>query len=98
MSANVAAVTPPPAAKSGLSKREGVLARLARDRVALVAAIVLTAIVLAAIGAPLLAPYDPYFTDLSIAMQPPSAEPTRMTWPKRNVRNTEMVEMQLSVR
>ena len=74
MSANVAAVTPPPAAKSGLSKREGVLARLARDRVALVAAIVLTAIVLAALGAPLLAPYDPYFTDLSIAMQPPSAE------------------------
>ena len=74
MSANAAVVTTPPAAKSGLSKREGVLARLARDRVALVAAILLTAIVLAAIAAPLLAPYDPYFTDLSIAMQPPSAE------------------------
>ncbi|MBP8306864.1 MAG: ABC transporter permease [Burkholderiaceae bacterium] len=74
MSANAAVVTPAPAAQGGLSKREGVLARLARDRVALVAAILLTAIVLAAIGAPLLAPYDPYFTDLSIAMQPPSAE------------------------
>ena len=74
MSANAAAVTPAATVQGGLSKREGVLARLARDRVALVAAILLTAIVLAAIAAPLLAPYDPYFTDLSIAMQPPSAE------------------------
>ena len=74
MSADAAVVTPVPTAQGGLSKREGVLARLARDRVALVAAILLTTIVLAAIAAPLLAPYDPYFTDLSIAMQPPSAE------------------------
>ena len=29
---------------------------------------------LAAIFAPLVAPYDPYFTDLTIVMQPPSAE------------------------
>ena len=28
----------------------------------------------------------------------PSAEPIRMIWPKRRVRNTKMVEMQLSVR
>ena len=28
----------------------------------------------------------------------PSAEPIRMIWPKRSVRNTKMVEMQFSVR
>jgi ABC-type dipeptide/oligopeptide/nickel transport system permease subunit len=51
-----------------------VRARLARDRVAAGGGGVAGLIVLAAIAAPLLAPYDPYFTDLSIAMQPPSAE------------------------
>ena len=74
MSADAAVVTPTPADQASLSRREGVLARLARDRVALVAAIVLGVIVLAALGAPWLSPYDPYFTDLSKAMQPPSAE------------------------
>jgi ABC-type dipeptide/oligopeptide/nickel transport system permease subunit len=58
----------------GLAQREGLLGRLAHDKVALVAAITLTLIVLAALGAPLLAPYDPYFTDLSKSMHPPSAE------------------------
>jgi len=58
-----------------LSKRRaGLLARLMRDRVALVAALVLGLMVFAALLAPWVAPYDPYFTDLPIAMQPPSAE------------------------
>ena len=34
----------------------------------------LTAIVLAALFAPWIAPYDPYFTDLTKVMQPPGAE------------------------
>ena len=54
--------------------RDRLLTRLARDKVALIAAITLTLIVLAALAAPLIAPYDPYFTDLPKAMQPPSAE------------------------
>jgi ABC-type dipeptide/oligopeptide/nickel transport system permease subunit len=55
-------------------RRDGVLARLARDRIALVAAIVLALICLAAVFAPLIAPYDPYFTDLSKSMVAPNAE------------------------
>jgi len=54
--------------------RAGVMRRLARDRVAAVAALTLTAIVLAALLAPWIAPYDPYFTDLTNVMQPPGAE------------------------
>ena len=54
--------------------RAGLLRRLARDRVAALAASVLTAIVLAALFAPWIAPYDPYFTDLTISMQAPSAQ------------------------
>ncbi|MBN9087271.1 MAG: ABC transporter permease [Reyranella sp.] len=52
--------------------RAGVLRRLMRDKVAAIAAIALTLIVLAAIAAPLIAPYDPYFTDLTKVMQPPN--------------------------
>ena len=52
--------------------RAGVLRRLMRDKVAAIATIVLTLAVLAAIAAPLIAPYDPYFTDLTIVMQPPN--------------------------
>jgi ABC-type dipeptide/oligopeptide/nickel transport system permease subunit len=55
-------------------RRSGLLARLMRDRVALVAALVLGLMVLAALLAPWVAPYDPYFTDLSKPMQPPDAE------------------------
>ncbi len=58
----------------GWLARAGVLRRLARDRVAAIAASVLTAIVLAALFAPWLAPHDPYFTDLTKVMQPPNAE------------------------
>jgi ABC-type dipeptide/oligopeptide/nickel transport system permease subunit len=60
--------------ETGVFARAGVLRRLARDRVAAVAALVLTAIVFAAVFAPLISPYDPYFTDLTKVMQPPSAE------------------------
>jgi ABC-type dipeptide/oligopeptide/nickel transport system permease subunit len=45
-----------------------------RDRVAAAAGLVLAVVALAAIFAPLLAPYDPYLTDLTKVMQPPSAE------------------------
>ena len=70
MSVQTVAVAP----AAAVSRRSGVIARLARDRIALVSAIVLGVIVAAALGAPLVAPYDPYFTDLTKAMQPPSAE------------------------
>ena len=60
--------------ETGVFARAGVLRRLARDRVAALAGIVLTIIVLAAIFAPLISPYDPYFTDLTKVMRPPDAE------------------------
>ena len=59
---------------NGWLARNGLLRRLARDRVAALAASVLVTIVLAAIFAPWIAPYDPYFTDLTKAMQAPSAQ------------------------
>jgi ABC-type dipeptide/oligopeptide/nickel transport system permease subunit len=54
--------------------RAHVLRRLMRDKVAATATVLLSLTVLAAVFAPLIAPYDPYFTDLTIVMQPPSAE------------------------
>ena len=57
-----------------LPGRAGLLKRLARDKAAALAAIFLSAVVLAAIFAPVVAPYDPYYTDLSKAMQAPSAK------------------------
>ena len=62
------------APESGWLARAGVLRRLARDRVAALAAPALVFIVLGAVFAPWIAPYDPYFTDLTKVMQPPSAE------------------------
>jgi ABC-type dipeptide/oligopeptide/nickel transport system permease subunit len=59
---------------TGVFARAGVLRRLARDRVAALAAVVLTVVVLAALFAPWIAPYDPYFTDLTKVMRPPDAE------------------------
>ena len=56
-----------------LPSRPSVLRRLTRDKAAAVAATFLTLVVLAAIFAPIVAPYDPYYTDLSKAMQAPSA-------------------------
>ena len=60
--------------ETGTFARAGVLRRLARDRVAAAAALTLTFVVLAALFAPLIAPHDPYFTDLTKVMQPPGAE------------------------
>jgi ABC-type dipeptide/oligopeptide/nickel transport system permease subunit len=60
--------------ETGVFARAGVLRRLARDRVAALAGVVLTVIVLAAIFAPWISPYDPYFTDLTKVMRPPDAE------------------------
>ena len=45
--------------ETGVFARAGVLLRLARDRVAALAGIVLTVIVLAAIFAPWISPFDP---------------------------------------
>jgi len=59
---------------SGIERRNSVLSRLARDKVALTAAIVLVTIALAALFAPLIAPYDPYYPDLSKPMQAPDGE------------------------
>jgi ABC-type dipeptide/oligopeptide/nickel transport system permease subunit len=61
------------AREAAVFARAGVLRRLARDRVAALAGLVLAAIVLAALFAPWIAPYDPYFTDLTKVMQPPGA-------------------------
>lgn len=63
-----------PAEDDGALSRSGVLRRLMRDKVAVVAAVLLTLIALAAVFAPFVAPHDPYLTDLSKVMQPPSAE------------------------
>ena len=67
------AEAPPAAAQPTLPGRAGVLRRLARDKVAVAAAAVLLLIGLAALFAPWVAPYDPYFTDLAKVMQPPDA-------------------------
>jgi ABC-type dipeptide/oligopeptide/nickel transport system permease subunit len=56
-----------------LPSRPRIMRRLVRDRAAALAATFLTLVVLAAIFAPIVAPYDPYYTDLSKAMQAPSA-------------------------
>ncbi len=66
--------TPTAAEENGVFSRSGVLRRLARDKVAVIAALLLAMIGLAALFAPLVAPYDPYLTDLTKVMQPPSAE------------------------
>ena len=72
---SVEALNAPVAAEEGGARsRSGVLRRLARDKVAAIAALVLTLIALAAVFAPVMAPYDPYLTDLTKVMQPPSEE------------------------
>src|SRR5262245_38741186 len=57
--------------QSELYARVGALRRLARDSVALVAGVTLALFLLAAALAPLVAPYDPYFTNMSKVIQPP---------------------------
>ena len=61
-------------AEPGITARAGALRRLARDKVALLAGLVLTCFVVAAALAPLVAPYDPYYTDMAKVLKPPSAE------------------------
>ena len=56
-----------------LYARAGALGRLASDGVALVAGLILALFILAAVLAPLVAPHDPYFTNMSKVIQPPSA-------------------------
>ena len=54
-------------------ERPGLLARLLREPAAALALFLVTALLLAAIFAPLLAPTDPYDNDLTKAMQPPGS-------------------------
>jgi peptide/nickel transport system permease protein len=69
-SAERAAATRPPA--RGYWRK--VLARMLRDRVAIVCFIILAAIVLSAIFAPFLAPADPYKTSMLRRLLPPGAK------------------------
>jgi len=55
-------------------RRPGLLSRLLQDPAAVAALAIVVLILLAAIFAPLLAPSDPYESDLSRAMQAPGAE------------------------
>ncbi len=55
-----------------LPGRASVLRRLARDKVAAAAAIIFGSICVISMLAPWVSPYDPYYTDLTIVMQPPS--------------------------
>lgn len=61
----------PAAPAAPLSRRAGFIARLARDRIAAGAAIVLLIAALGAVFAPWIAPYDPYYTDMANVMAPP---------------------------
>jgi ABC-type dipeptide/oligopeptide/nickel transport system permease subunit len=70
MSAQVSATTGAAERRS----RPGLFRRLARDRVALCALILLLAIIAAAIFAPLLTPYDPYHTNLRLRLRPPGGD------------------------
>jgi ABC-type dipeptide/oligopeptide/nickel transport system permease subunit len=57
--------------QSELFARAGAMRRLARDSVALVAGLILALFFLAAVLAPLVVPYDPYFTNMSKVIRPP---------------------------
>jgi peptide/nickel transport system permease protein len=62
------------AAEAAAPRRPSVLALVARDPAAAVAAIFVLTMLLAAVFAPWLAPTDPYDNDLARAMQPPGSE------------------------
>jgi ABC-type dipeptide/oligopeptide/nickel transport system permease subunit len=72
MTATAAAGLPAESANRDTTTRAHVMRRLLRDKVALGAAVTLAVIASAAVFAPWIAPYDPYLTDLSKVMQPPS--------------------------
>jgi len=74
MTVTAASDLPAEPAQRETSHRAHVLRRLFRDKIAFGAAIVLASVALAAIFAPWVAPHDPYLTDLSKVMQPPSEQ------------------------
>lgn len=68
-------VTPDSAGKKAAGgKRTGMLGGLRRRPAALAALVFVIALVIMAVFAPLIAPYDPYTQDLLARLQPPSAE------------------------
>lgn len=66
--------TAPQTANPASVSRPHLLRRLARDPLALIALIFLVVIVVAAILAPVLAPFDPYDTNLRMRLRPPGGE------------------------
>lgn len=73
MSTTMDVATAVPAAAGSEMERASLLRRLARDKVAAVAAITLVLMVLAAIFAEWVSPHDPYAIDLTNVMAPPDA-------------------------
>jgi ABC-type dipeptide/oligopeptide/nickel transport system permease subunit len=65
-----ASTAPEPA----IEHRSSWVSQLARDKIAVLAATLLGGIIAAAALAPVIAPYDPYFTNMSKVLQPPSAQ------------------------
>lgn len=65
----------PAAAAVKAPGRRSIVRRLARDPAALLASVFLAAVVLAALLAPWIAPYDPFYTDPSKGMRPPFEDP-----------------------
>lgn len=62
-----------PATEPVAGRTDSVLSRLRRQPLTMAAIVYLTFLVLVAVGAPLLSPYDPYDTDLRALLQPPSS-------------------------
>ncbi|KZD12565.1 ABC transporter permease [Oceanibaculum pacificum] len=67
-------LAPAAATQSDTIKRKSALQRLLRDKPAVIAAIFLILVVLAAIFAPYLTPYDPYNTNMRVRLRPPGGD------------------------
>ncbi|MBT1154462.1 ABC transporter permease [Aminobacter anthyllidis] len=67
-------ITAPQTANPAGIARPHLLRRLSRDPLALIALIFLVAIVVAALLAPVLAPFDPYDTNLRMRLRPPGGD------------------------
>ena len=67
-----AAISPAVGAVSPAARR-GVLATLARNPLAVLGAVLLLAVILAAVTAPMLAPFDPFAQRIAFKLRPPSA-------------------------
>jgi ABC-type dipeptide/oligopeptide/nickel transport system permease subunit len=74
MTVTAAAGLPAESAARDTTTRAHIMRRLFRDKVALGAAATLALVASAAVFAPWIAPYDPYFTDLTKVMQPPGEQ------------------------